>query len=191
MPAALRDAVALTAQLVACSWLRVSGILNFPNHFPSLFQGDGKPICTEGLSDVPVGLDDLLWCTICNDAEDAEDCENCGCRVRSTRCGRPSPPVLLRGVHFTAVVLRRAVQICFSKLRSDTLLVCDMCETEWHMMCLDPPLFEVRVSVCLAVACPSHHVHCHRAAGVASGTCRYPLDSGSARCVVPIPTRRG
>ena len=39
---------------------------------------------------------------------------------------------------------RHSVQVCFSKLSTETLLLCDICEKEWHMECLNPALAEVR-----------------------------------------------
>jgi hypothetical protein len=47
------------------------------------------------------------------------------------------------------------LQVCFSKLATEALLLCDICEKEWHMECLHPALLEVHLAplscVCQAV----------------------------------------
>ena len=61
-----------------------SGIVNFPEQYPSLFKSDGRA-CTEGIVEVTGVMEGLLWCDVCLDGEDVEDCESCGCRVRTLR----------------------------------------------------------------------------------------------------------
>lgn len=54
-----------------------------------------------------------MWCTGCLDDPSVEHCCFCGCRR------------------------------CYGKHDSSNILVCDGCDEEWHIYCLDPPLHSV------------------------------------------------
>ena len=54
-----------------------------------------------------------MWCTGCLDDPSVEHCCFCGCRK------------------------------CYGKHDSSNILVCDGCDDEWHISCLDPPLHSV------------------------------------------------
>ena len=58
---------------------------------------------------------------------------------------------------FSQLAARMTVwQVCFSKLFPDTLLLCDVCNKDWHMQCLNPPLKDIPAGNWFCPKCASN-----------------------------------
>jgi hypothetical protein len=82
-------------------------------------------------SDVDSEEPDDLWCPYCLDDTTILVCGFCGCKVRYA---------CLSSANLNAMI---GIQKCFGKHDTESLLLCDGCDREYHTYCLDPPLWQV------------------------------------------------
>jgi hypothetical protein len=75
-----------------------------------------------------------------------------------TYIGQPLPPGLSKQLGDLSSDKDDACEICHSTTDHATMLLCDACDTGWHMGCLDPPLFVMPAGDWLCPRCKPQFV---------------------------------